>query len=118
MLGGISSFVTVIISLFNGGSGNSVVSLLNEGKFHSFALWKGDDGFLGSSDHEDVLESSGERLSSGVDDVGDGVRTWGLLNVLKGSDSTNVVTSGQNDLGALFGLDNSVDFTGLKVKLD
>jgi hypothetical protein len=50
--------------------------------------------------------------------VGDGVGTWGLLNVLEGSDSTNIVTSGQNDLGALLGLDNSVDFTGLKVKLD
>jgi len=96
----------------------SGVSLLKVGVLDTITLWKGDDGFLGSSDHENVLESGGEGLSSGVDDVGNGVGTWGFLDVLEGSDSTNVVTSGQNDLGSLLGLDNSVDFSGLKVKLD
>jgi len=38
--------------------------------------------------------------------------------VLEGSNSTNVVTTGQDDLGSLFGFDNTVNFSGLEIKLD
>lgn len=99
-------------------SGDSGVSLLKVSVLESITLWKGDDSFLGSSDHEDVLKSGGEGLSSRVDNVGNGVGTWGFLDVLESSDSTNIVTSGQNDLGSLFVLDNSVNVSSLKVKLD
>jgi hypothetical protein len=56
-------------------------------------------------------------VSSGVDDVGNRVRAGGLLDVLQGSNSSNVVSSGDENLGSLFVLDNSVNFSTLEVEL-
>ena len=72
---------------------------------------------LAGSNDENVAESCGEGVSTGVSDVSDVEGTWMLLNVGEDSDSANIVTSGDVDVCSLFELEDSVDISTLKVKL-
>ena len=68
-----------------------------ERKFDSLGGEEGDDGFLSLSDDEDVVDSSGEGVAIGILDMGDSEATRVLLNVLKNSDSANIVSSSDGD---------------------
>lgn len=94
------------------------VSLFNKGLSDTLLLWKSNDRLLVLSNDENVGESGGEGVTSGILDVDDLVGTWMVLNVHEGTNSTNIVSSLDEDGAAVLALDNSVDFTGLKVQLD
>ena len=56
-------------------------------------------------------------MATGVLDVGDLVGTGVVLDVLEDTNTTDVVTTDDEDGGAVVELDNTVDLTSLKVKL-
>jgi len=96
----------------------AVVTLFNEGKLDTFTSGEGDEGLLGITNHENVGKTGGERVTTGVLDVSDLVRTGVVLNVLEDTDTSHVVsTSGENG-SAVIELDNTINITSLKVKLD
>ena len=56
-------------------------------------------------------------MATGVLDVGDLVGTGVVLDVLEDTNTTDVVTTDDEDGGAVVKLDNTVDLTSLKVEL-
>ncbi len=56
-------------------------------------------------------------MATGVLDVGDLVGTGVVLDVLEDTNTTDVVTTDDEDGGAVVELDNTVDLTSLKVEL-
>jgi len=56
-------------------------------------------------------------VATGVLDVGDLVGTGVVLDVLEDTNTTDVVTTDDEDGGAVVKLDNTVDLTSLKVEL-
>ena len=93
------------------------VTLLNEGKSDSLASWEGDDWLLAIANNEDVRKTGGKRGAMGVFDVGDFVGTGVVFDVLEDTDTTDVVSAGSEDEGAIIEFDDSVNLTSLKVKL-
>lgn len=93
------------------------VTLLNEGKSDSLASWEGDDWFLAIANNEDVRKTGGKGVAMGVLDVGDFVGTGVVFDVLEDTDTTDVVSAGSEDEGAVIEFDDSVNLTSLKVKL-
>lgn len=93
------------------------VTLLNEGKSDSLASWEGDDWLLAIANNEDVRKTGGKGVAMGVLDVGDFVGTGVVFNVLEDTDTTDVVSAGSEDEGAVIEFDDSVNLTSLKVKL-
>ncbi len=67
-------------SFFEGSQGNT------------FFLGEGDPRVLSLSDHENVADSGGERVTSGVSDVDDIETTDVSISVDDDTDSTDVVT--------------------------
>lgn len=96
----------------------SSISLLDKGEEDTFTLWKGDGWGLSVTDNEQVGVSGGEHVASGILDVSNIVRTEMLLDGVDDSDSSNVVSSGEDDTGSVAELDDTVDFLGGKVVLD
>ena len=101
----------------SGVGSNLVVSLLNKGSPDTLQLWKSDKGLLVLSDNENVGESGGEDVSSGVLDLDDLVGTWMVLNVHEGTNTTDIVSTLDEDGASVLALDDAVDFTGLEVEL-
>ena len=93
------------------------VTLLNEGKSDSLASWEGDDWLLAIANNEDVRKTGGKGVAMGVLDVGDFVGTGVVFDVLEDTDTTDVVSAGSEDEGAVIEFDDSVNLTSLKVKL-
>ena len=85
--------------------GESLLSLLSEGKLDTLAREEGDHGLLAFSNNEDVVDSGGEGVTSGVLDVGNIEGAGVLLNVLEDTDSADVVTTDDEDLGSVLELD-------------
>jgi len=56
-------------------------------------------------------------VTIGVSDVGNIEAAGVLLDVLENTDSTDVVTTDDEDLSTLLVLDEALNFTGLKVQL-
>ena len=56
-------------------------------------------------------------MATGVLDVGNLVGTGVVLDVLEDTNTTDVVTTDDEDLRAVLVLDEAFDFTSLKVKL-
>ena len=56
-------------------------------------------------------------MATGVLDVGDLVGTGVVLDVLEDTNTTDVVTTDDEDGGAVVELDNTIDLTSLKVEL-
>jgi hypothetical protein len=56
-------------------------------------------------------------VATGVLDVGDLVGTGVVLDVLEDTNTTDVVTTDDEDGGAVVELDNTVELTSLKVEL-
>lgn len=93
------------------------VTLLNEGKSDSFASWEGDDWLLAIANNEDVRKTGGKGVAMGVFDVSDFVGTGVVFDVLEDTDTTDVVSAGSENEGAVIEFDDSVNLTSLKVKL-
>jgi len=96
----------------------TVVTLFNEGKADTFTSGKGDEGLLGVTNHENVGKTGSERVTTGILDVSDLVRTGMMFNVLKDTNATHVVTTSGENSCAVIELDNTVNITSLKVELD
>ena len=96
----------------------SGVTLLNIGEVDTFTLGERDKGLLIITDHEDVGETGGESVTTGVLNVRDFVRTGVVLNVLENTDTANVVTTSCENSGTVIELNNTVDFTSCEVQLN
>jgi hypothetical protein len=96
----------------------TAVTLLVEGVADTVTLGEGDEGLLGLTDHENVSETGGEGVSTGVLDVGNLVRTGMVLDVLEDTDTANIVTTGHEDGGTVIELDDRVNFMGVEVELE
>ena len=94
-----------------------LVTLLDKGKADALGLGEGDQGLLGLTNDENVGETGGEGVATGVLDVGDLVGTGVVLDVLENTDSTDIVSSLDENRRAVFVFDNAVNFTSLKVEL-
>ncbi len=93
------------------------VTLFNESKSDSLASWEGDDWLLAIANNEDVRKTGGEGVAMGVFDVGNFVGTGVVFDVLEDTDTTDVVSAGSEDEGAVIEFDDTVNLTSLKVKL-
>ena len=99
-----------------GSSGISEVSLLDNREV-VVSLKKGNFGSLGSN-NEDVLESGGELKTIFVLNVDNFVRSRVLLESLDGSNSTDVISSGDHNFSSNFEFEAGSDFVGSQVELD
>ena len=113
-----SSLVVRGFDLLVSGVGSDLgVSLINEGSSDTLELWKSDKSLLVLSDDENVGESGGEDVTGGVLDLGDLVGTWMVLNVHEGTNTTDIVSTDDEDIASVLALDDAVDFIGLEVEL-
>ena len=67
---------------------------------------------------ENVAETGGECLAIDVSDVDDFVGTGMVLDMHENADTTNIVSSDNEDRGSIFEFNNSIDLSSLKVKLN
>lgn len=110
MVAGKSSLVILL-------GGDSRVSLLNESLFETISLGKLDERLLALTDDEDVGQTGGEGLTLRVLDVDNLVGTRVVLDMHESTNTTDVISSEDEDGGAVLEFDDTVDFTGLKVQL-
>ena len=75
----------------------SLFSFFNEVHLDTLAGEETDDGFLALSDNEDVTNSSAEGVSVGVLDMDDVKAAGVLFDVLDDTNSTDVVTSSDDN---------------------
>jgi hypothetical protein len=73
--------------------GESLFSFFDEGELDTLGGEETDDGFLSFSNDEDVADSCGEGVTLGVLDMGNIEGTWMLFDMLEDTDSTDVVTT-------------------------
>jgi hypothetical protein len=93
------------------------LGLLNKRETNTLLLGEGDNSILLSTNAENVAETGSEDVTLGISDVGDLVGTGMVLDVLKDTDTTNVITTGTENLGVVLKLDNAVDLVGLQIEL-
>ena len=75
----------------------SLLSFFNEIHLDTLAGEESDDGFLALSDNEDVTNSSAEGMSVGVLDMDDVKTTGVLFDVLDDTNSTDIVSSSDDN---------------------
>ena len=105
----------VIFSFFDAKSG---ISLLDKSEGNTISLWKRDSWGLSVTDHEKVANSGGETSAVGILDVTNVVGTDMLFDGGDDTDSSNIVSSGEDGGGSVDELDDTVDFFGTEVVLD
>lgn len=96
---------------------DSLFSFFLEGELDTFSWEEWDDWFLSFSNDEDVANSCGEGVTLSVLNVGNVETSWMLFNVLEDTNSTDVVTTIDQNWSSVFELNNSVDFSSLKIQL-
>lgn len=107
------SYLLSLLSVrFNSGS-----SFFKGGQGNTLFLGEGNPRVLSLSDHENVADSGGESVTSGISDVDDIETTDVSISVDNNTDSTNVVTGGDHAKVASFELDEINDLTGGDVQL-
>lgn len=110
----VAVLVVIILSLVT----ESGITLLDKRKLDTLTLRKRDGWGLAVTNNENVGDTSGEGVASGILDVSKIVGTLVLLDGLEDTDSTNVVSAGEHDSGTVGELDNGADLTSGKVDLD
>ena len=93
------------------------VPLGNERELDTITLGKLDLRLLALANDENVAETSGESLALGVPDVDDLVGTGVLLEMHESTDTTNIVTSGNEADSSILEFNNSINLVSLKVQL-
>jgi len=104
-----------IILLHGGDFG---ISLSDERKFDAFRLGELDERLLARSNDENVGETGSESAAIGILDVDDLVGTGVLLEMHESTDTTNIVTSGNEADSSILEFNNSINLVSLKVQLD
>lgn len=94
-----------------------LVSLFVEAELDTFSGEERDDGLLAFSDNKDVVDSGSEGVTCGVLHVSDVEGAGVLLNVLEDTDSADVVTTDDQNLGAVFVLNEGLSFSTLEIHL-
>lgn len=95
----------------------SLLSLFDEGELDTLAWEERDDGLLAFSNNEDVGNSGSEGVTCSILNVSDVERARVLLNVLEDTNSTDVVTTDDQDLSSVFVLDQAFDLSSLEIQL-
>jgi hypothetical protein len=95
----------------------SEVSFLNEAELDAASGEEGDDWLLAFSDDEHVGWTGGEVVAIDVLDVSDVEAAGVLFDVLENTNTTDVVTSDDEDLSTVLILNEALDFSWLKVQL-
>ena len=95
----------------------SLAHLVDESELETLTLGEGNDGFLSFSNGEHIAETGGETLACLVSNGGDFVGTGVVVDVLEHTDSTDIVSSVNDHVGAVLEFDDSIDFSGFKVEL-
>ena len=95
----------------------SEVALLDEAELDASGGEEGDDGLLALADDEDVAGAGGEGVAVGVLNVGNVEARGVLLDVLEHTDTTDVVTTDDQNLSAVLVLNEALNFASLKVEL-
>ena len=94
-----------------------LIALLNKGLLESKTFGESDDGVLGLTDDKDVFFTGSEGSSQRVLDVSDIVGTGVALNVLEDTDTTNIVSTLNEDGGTIVEFNDTIDFISLEVQL-
>jgi hypothetical protein len=87
------SFVVLIVTSCSGNSVIASITLFNEREADTFGLGKGNEGLLAVTNNENVGETGGEGVTFGILNVGNFVRTGVVFNVLEDTNTTDVVTT-------------------------
>jgi len=111
-----AGFKLYLFSLLSVGF-NSGGSFFEGSQGNTLFLGEGNPRVLSLSDHEDISDSGGESVTSGVSDVDDIETTDVSISVDNNTDSTDVVTGGDHAKVASFELDEINDLTGSDVQL-
>jgi len=90
-------------------TGLASMGLLNKSETNTLLLGEGDNSFLLGTNAENVGETGSEDVTLGISDVGDLIGTGMVLDVLEDTDTTNVITTGTENLGVVLKLDNAVN---------
>ena len=113
----VSSFLLLVFGF--GNLSESFVSLLNEGLGETLLGGEGDDRLgVTLSDDDTVVHSSAEGVVVSILNVSNVVRSLVDFNVLENSNTTNIVSTSDENGGTVLELEASIDITGLEVELD
>ena len=115
---GVSTRSLLILLVLDAKTSVADLALLHKRQKHTLSLGQGDEGLLAITDNENVAQTGGEGVAAGVLDVGDLVGTGVVLDVLEDTNTTDVVSAGNEDGGAVVELDDAVNGVGLQVDLD
>jgi hypothetical protein len=96
----------------------ALLSFLKKSETNTLLLGEGNNSFLLSTNAENVGETGSELMTLRILDVGNLVGTGMVLDVLEDTSTTNVITTGDEDLGVVLKLDNAVNSAGLQIELD
>jgi hypothetical protein len=97
---------------------NSSLSLFDEAELDTFTLGNGDSRGLTVTNDENVLQPGGENIALHISDVGNIEGTLMLLDRLKNTNTTNIVSSNEHNRGTVGELDNRLDITSGEINLD
>ena len=92
-------------------------AFFDERKVDTLALGERNEGVLAGTNAENVVQAGGEGVVTSVLDVGNLVGTGVVLNVLEDTNTTNIVTTGDENGGTVLELDNRVNISSLEVEL-
>lgn len=95
----------------------TLVTLLDKGELDTLLTGQGAHGLL-LTNHENVRETGGELVASGISNVSDLVRTWMVLDVLQDTNTTDVVSTSGEDGGTVVELKDGLNITGGEVQLE
>ena len=98
-------------------SAKSNVSFLNGSKFDSLSFRKRDSRSFSISDNESVGKSGCENLSCRIFNVSNIVWSWVFFNWLQYTDSSNVVSSSQNNCSSVCEFNSTADFSSSEIHL-
>jgi len=94
-----------------------LVSLFDQAELDTSLGKEGNDGLFAFSNNEDVVHSGSEGVSKGVLNVSDIERAGRLFNVLENTDSSDVVTTDDQNLSAVFVFNEAFNFSSLEIQL-
>jgi len=112
------SVIIIILIITSGVCSNLGISLIDKRKSDTLELGKSDKRLFALTDTENVGETGGERVSSGILDMDDLIGTWMMLNVHELSNTTNIVTT-LNEYGcSILEFNHFVNLISLEVELN